>query len=86
MLTAELDREYAHKEFFFRQRPQTGKQLFLPTLTQEPDKNVCYMLIRTRERERVVLPTLLKCLEELRDKLLSLMLVCGSKRFSLCFP
>ncbi len=30
------------------------------------------MLTRIRERERVALPTLFKCLEELRDKLLSL--------------
>ncbi len=64
MLTAELDREYVHKEFLFRQRPQTGKLLLLPpTLTQEPGKHVCYMVTRTREKDRVALPNLFKCLE-----------------------
>ncbi len=63
MLSAELDREYAHKEFLFRQRPQTGKLLVLPpSLTQEPDKHICYLVTRARERERVALPTLFKCL------------------------
>ncbi len=73
MLSAELDREYAHKEFLFRQRPQTGKLLILPPLlTQEPDKHICFLVTRARERERVALLTLFKCLEELRDKLVSL--------------
>ncbi len=73
MLTAELDRVNAHKQFLFRQRPQTGKLLLLPpTLTQKPGKHVCYMVTRRREMERVALPILFKCLEVFREKLLSL--------------
>ncbi len=73
MLSAELERENAHQQILFKLNPQTGKLLLLlPTLTQEPDKHVCYMVTRTRERERVALHTLFKCLEELRDKLISL--------------
>ena len=57
MLTAELDSEYAHSEFLFRQRPQTGKLLLLPpTLTQEPGKHICYMVTRTREFMNVSMP------------------------------
>ncbi len=86
MLFAVLDGEYAHKEFFFRQRPQTGKLLLLPpTLTQEPSKHVCYMVTRTREKDPVALPDLFKCLEVLRDKLLSLeiFLAIGDSMFHL---
>ncbi len=72
MLTADFDREYAQKEFLFRQRQQTGKLLLLPpTLTQERGKHICYMVTRTREKDRVALPNLFKCLGILRDKLLS---------------
>ena len=38
MLTAELDRECAHKEFLFRQRPQTGRLLLLPPHLLHGDK------------------------------------------------
>ncbi len=73
MLTAQLDREYAHKGFLFRRGPQTGKLLLLPpTLKQEPGKHICYMVTRTREKDSVALPNLFKCLEILRDTLLSL--------------
>ena len=72
-LSAEINREYGHREFLFGQRPQTGKVLALPpTVTAEPNKYIFFWVTRNKEFDRVNLEDLFLCLERLRDKLIEI--------------
>ncbi len=69
-LSAEMNREYGHREFLFRQRPEVGRVLaLLPTLTTEPGKYIFFLVTRNKEFDRVSIEDLFQCLEKLRDKL-----------------
>ncbi len=69
-LSAEISREYGHREFLFRQRPQVGRVLALPpALTTEPNKYIFFLVTRSKEFDRVRIEDLFRCLEALRDKL-----------------
>ncbi len=72
-LSSKIAREYGPEDFVFRQRPGIGKILLLtPQMTQEAGKHLCLMLTRIWGKHRVALPTLFKCLENFRDKLIAL--------------
>ena len=46
--------------------------LLIPEMTQEAGKHLCLMVTRLRGRYRVAPPTLFKCLESFRDKLIAM--------------
>ncbi len=72
-LGAEIDREYGHKEFLFRQRPELGKVIALPpAITSEEGKYVFLFIIRAKEWDRVVVERLYECMQRLRDKLVQI--------------
>ncbi len=69
-LSAEINREYGHIEFLFRQRPEVGKILALPPdLTAERGKYIFFALTRKKDWDRVNLEDLYTCMENLRNKL-----------------
>ena len=69
-LSAEINREYGHRELLFRERPEIGKVLALPpTSTTEPDKYIFLLVTRHKEFDRVGMEDLFLCIERLRDKL-----------------
>ena len=70
-LSAEINREYGHREILFRQRPQLGKVLALPpALTTEPNKYLFFLVTRSKYFDRVRVEDLFRCLEGLPDKLI----------------
>ena len=72
-LGAEIDREYGHEEFLFRQRPEVGKVLPLPpAITSEEKKYVFLFITRFKEWDRVVVERLYECIQNLRDKLVEI--------------
>ena len=72
-LSSEIAREYGHDDFLFRQRPVIGKILLMtPQMTQEAAKHLCLMVPGIRGKHRLALPTLFKCLENFRDKLITM--------------
>ncbi len=72
-LSAEIDRDYGHREFLFRQRPEVGKVVALtPAITSEEGKYVFLFITRAKEWDRVVLERLYECMQNLRDKLVEI--------------
>ena len=72
-LSAEIDREYGHREFLFRQRPELGKILALPpALTAERGKYVFLAVTRKKDWDRVLLEDLYTSMENLRNKLVEI--------------
>ncbi len=72
-LGAESDREYGHKEFLFRQRPEVGGVIALPpAITSEEGKYVLIFITRLKEWDRVVVERLYECMQNLRDRLVEI--------------
>ena len=72
-LSAEMDKEYGHREFLFRQRPSMGKVIVLPpSLVKENEKYVMFLVTRTKQFDRVLIEDLYFYLERMRDLLVRL--------------
>ena len=72
-LSAEIDREYGHREFLFRQRPELGKILALPpALTAERGKYIFLAVTRKKDWDRVTPEDLYTSMENLRNKLIEI--------------
>ena len=80
-LSAEINREYGHREFQFRQEPEIGRVLALPpSLTTEPNKYIFFSVTRCKDFERVRMEDLFLRLERLQDKLV------GTNQTSVSLP
>ena len=67
-LEADFKREYQNVEFLFRQRPGLGGMAALPpSVSQVPDKNLCFLVTRINERNTIDPQHVMLALTRLRD-------------------
>ena len=62
-LSAEMDKEYGHEYFLFRQRPRVGKAIaLLSSLVRKNGKYVTFLVTRTKDWDGVLIEYPYLCL------------------------
>ena len=71
-LTRELENEFRHREFLFKQRKGVGQVAVIgPTLTDRPGQYVLFMITRVNHYAKLELDNVINCVYELKEICLS---------------